>query len=354
MTQNDYREICETIGYTFNNPYLLEQAFIRKSYSEENPGVENNEVLEFLGDKVLDYVIVWNMASPEWYGSMTAKRQFHSKFDEGKLTTIKTNLVDKEILSKRIDILDLSKYLIMGKGDIQNNVQNDTSVKEDLFEAIVGAVAIDSHWDPIVLKNLINKMLNPTLYLNQGYDKDFNYCGQLQDWCQKRNIPLEFNYEAIEPQTLMDTVMQMLNGSINLNSFYGYRCSVNLFKHKFIGQGQSKASARMAVSKLILDFIKKNNLDAEPEKAEEKKEIKEDDAIQHLNMLYQKKRIAQPLYEFEEKRTKEGKAYWSVKLSIPQIDPYFYGDFSSKKEGKKKLALAMLKKLPELGVDTTI
>ena len=125
-----FKDICETIGYTFNNPYLLEQAFIRKSYSIEHPGVENNEVLEFLGDKVLDYVIVWSMSTPEWYGSFTQSHQFHSKFDEGKLTNIKKNLVDKEMLAKRMAILDLSKYLVMGNGDIQNNAQNDPSVLE--------------------------------------------------------------------------------------------------------------------------------------------------------------------------------------------------------------------------------
>ena len=41
------------IGYRFNNLDLLKQAFTRRSYSEENGG-ENNEVLEFIGDKALD------------------------------------------------------------------------------------------------------------------------------------------------------------------------------------------------------------------------------------------------------------------------------------------------------------
>ena len=40
------------IGYDFKNLDLLKQAFVRRSYSEENGG-ESNEVLEFIGDKVL-------------------------------------------------------------------------------------------------------------------------------------------------------------------------------------------------------------------------------------------------------------------------------------------------------------
>ena len=45
------------IGYRFKNRNLLEQTFTRRSYTEENGG-ENNEVLELIGDKVLDYTVV--------------------------------------------------------------------------------------------------------------------------------------------------------------------------------------------------------------------------------------------------------------------------------------------------------
>ena len=45
------------IGYDFKNLDLLQQAFTRRSYTAENGG-ENNEVLEFIGDKALDFVVV--------------------------------------------------------------------------------------------------------------------------------------------------------------------------------------------------------------------------------------------------------------------------------------------------------
>ena len=45
------------IGYDFKNLDMLQQAFTRRSYTVENGG-ENNEVLEFIGDKALDFVIV--------------------------------------------------------------------------------------------------------------------------------------------------------------------------------------------------------------------------------------------------------------------------------------------------------
>ena len=44
-------------GYEFINLNLLEQAFTRKSFTQENGG-ENNEILEFIGDKVIDIAVV--------------------------------------------------------------------------------------------------------------------------------------------------------------------------------------------------------------------------------------------------------------------------------------------------------
>ena len=53
----DIRRIENTIGYSFRNKDLLQQAFVRTSYSQENGG-QNNEVLEFIGDKALDFTVI--------------------------------------------------------------------------------------------------------------------------------------------------------------------------------------------------------------------------------------------------------------------------------------------------------
>ena len=49
MDEMNFNFIEKQIGYTFENKELLQQAFIRRSYSKENGG-EDNEVLEFIGD----------------------------------------------------------------------------------------------------------------------------------------------------------------------------------------------------------------------------------------------------------------------------------------------------------------
>ena len=56
LTEN-LDEVQDKIGYQFDNPDLLLQAFTRSSYSTQYGG-ENNEVLEFIGDRVLDYFVI--------------------------------------------------------------------------------------------------------------------------------------------------------------------------------------------------------------------------------------------------------------------------------------------------------
>ena len=170
MMLNNYEieEIERTIGYTFVNKTVLEQAFTRRSFTEEHGG-ENNEVLEFLGDKVLSIAVVKILNDK--YAYPTEDEEYANEFDEEDLTDILIELVCSDNLASCIDDMKLNKYLIMGKGDRRNNVQNDDSVKEDLFEAIVGAVTMDldwkhvdkngiGKWDIEKIKKIISRMLN--------------------------------------------------------------------------------------------------------------------------------------------------------------------------------------------------
>lgn len=130
-------------------------------------------------------------------------------------------------------------------------------------------------------------MLDPVSYLNQGYDQDFNYCSQLQDWCLKHKVPLEFKFCELSPEEMLMT--GGIAGFSELLSGYKYSCYVNMFNKTFKAQGQSKAGARMKVSKIILDYIKMNKVGEEKtEEAKDKSEVSEDSAVQVLNIFYQK------------------------------------------------------------------
>ena len=60
--REDFDTVEEKIGYHFADENLLLQAFTRRSFAEENDGWDDNERLEFVGDKVLDFIIVRKLA----------------------------------------------------------------------------------------------------------------------------------------------------------------------------------------------------------------------------------------------------------------------------------------------------
>ena len=161
-------EVQKKIDYEFQNVDLLLQAFTRSSYSTQFGG-ENNEVLEFIGDKVLDFYVVKIMA--ERFGFMKSQSDYYDEDNdneefcivahknESDFTGIKKEIVSNKTLAKRIDVLGFAKYMYLGDSDIANNVITQEKVKADLFEAILGAIAIDSDWNSELLQNSVEYML---------------------------------------------------------------------------------------------------------------------------------------------------------------------------------------------------
>ena len=166
---NHLDEVQKKIGYDFDNQALLFQAFTRSSYSTQYGG-ENNEVLEFLGDRVLDFYVVkiiadsfgFTKSHSDYYDEENDEDEYCivAHKNESDFTELKKEIVSNKTLAKRIDKLGFAKYMFMGDSDIDNHVEEQEKVKADLLEAILGAVAIDSNWNPDDLQNVVGVMLN--------------------------------------------------------------------------------------------------------------------------------------------------------------------------------------------------
>ena len=338
MTNENFRNnldsIQETIGYEFNNWHLLQQAFIRRSFSKENGG-ENNEVLEFIGDKVLDFVVVKIL--DDEYGSITDGdwEEYHSEYNEGKLTEFKKKLVDKTMLAHRIDILGLNDFLLMGKGDIKQNVQEEPSVMEDLFEAIIGAVAIDSNYNMKAIEDVVIAMLDPLRYLYNDFDMDvLNYVAEVQHWqqCHDGSIPEYYYWENYDG---------------------GYTCRIQItnpenswYRHtiEFEAEGTNKAEARMNAAENAYDYLDDNGYLNQDEDFEDiVGEPDYDTAVEQLNTLATKGYIEQPDYDFEETYDNDGNPEWECVCSIEGYDYSFTNSASSKKVAKRDSAYEMLR-----------
>ncbi len=164
MKKTELERLEALLGYSFKFPKLLEQACTRRSYSKEHPGCLDNEVLEFYGDRAVEIVITKAMC--ERYGYINGEGAYFSHKDEGELTQIKTDLVCGKAFALRADKLDLENYLILGNGDAAQNVRDKPSVQEDLLEALVGAIAVDSSWDSAVLTRVVERLLDLADYLD--------------------------------------------------------------------------------------------------------------------------------------------------------------------------------------------
>lgn len=136
---------------------LLSQIFTRSSYSSEFGG-ENNEKLEFIGDSVLGFYVVKILT--ERFGRYNNDFDFSITLCTHKISELKKELVSNKNLAKIIDEWDIVKYLIVSKSDIQNHIDEQEKVKADLFEAILGAIAIHSKYNPETLEKAVYKMLS--------------------------------------------------------------------------------------------------------------------------------------------------------------------------------------------------
>lgn len=340
------------IGHTFKNLDLLRQAFIRRSYTEEHGG-ENNEVLEFIGDKALDLAVVQLLVKRYGYINAGSPAEFACDYREGELTRIKSRMVERKNLARRMEELGFAEHLIMGKSDLQNNVQEELSVKEDLFEAILGAVTLDCDWNLSTILSVVEAMLVPEDFFQE--DTETNYVRLIQEWEEKKNgaIPWywfeEVNYHSQSFRNYMRSqaiglpvIPQPVPMEYSKYKSY-FQCELKLLDSLpvFRGVGLSKSEARMNVCKLAYEYLDKQKLLFSIQ--DEIKNPNKADAINQLEILARRGYFPIPTYDFEQRYDKDGNPIWRCECHIAGYDTFFVAESSSKKDAKKTAAFEMLK-----------
>ena len=164
--------ICQKTGYYIRKNCLLIQTFTRRSFSVEQGG-ENNEILEFIGDQVLSYYVVKIIS--ERYGALNSDCEYTFRVRENRFSALKQEFVRNETLAKIIDEWGIAEFLIVGKSDFANEVDKQVKVKADLFEAILGAIAVESEWDSLVLEKAVSQMLSIDEKIKTIIETDYRY-----------------------------------------------------------------------------------------------------------------------------------------------------------------------------------
>ena len=133
----------------FKNKDLLKQAFIHRSYINENPaiGSSHNERLEFLGDAVLELIVT----------DFLYKK--YKNYTEGELTALRSALVNAIIISEVALKIGMNDFLLLSRGETKDTGKARQYILANTYEAYVGAVYLDRGYD--TAEEFIKKTLLP-------------------------------------------------------------------------------------------------------------------------------------------------------------------------------------------------
>jgi len=163
----------KTLGISFKDRSLLEQALIHTSYVNENPSLAtaSNERLEFLGDAILGFII-----AQELY-------QRFPNLSEGGMTKLRSSVVRRDALSRTARAIKLGDYLHLGKGEEASGGRRKPANLAGALEAIIAAIFLDQG-----LAATRDFVLRTTgKGLKKGAEAD--YKSQLQELLQARQQP---------------------------------------------------------------------------------------------------------------------------------------------------------------------
>ena len=246
MTESILAQIEEILGYHFKNPALIRQAFTRSSYVNElaqggrAADTQSNEVLEFFGDSVLSATLAYLLLAR--YGEV-GRQGLVTRFTEEDFSIIKSNLSDKRALAAAIRRLGVNRYLRLSRGDINQQVLEQDSPNEDLFESIVAAVALDCGMDFPVILDVVKRLDDADrLLARRGNTVEKNPKSAVKEWCEARH--LSYVYEDVGS-----------SGPDHAKT-YVVRLTVPGYP-PFEGEGPSKAKAQMAAAQKLLPMLEK-------------------------------------------------------------------------------------------------
>ena len=153
------------------------QAFNHSSALHKKPHIQiSNERLEFLGDAVLGAIVADYLFNI-----------FPTK-DEGFLTQLRSKIVNGQSLKDLALKFGFDIYL---KGALSKEEKLKSSAYGDAFEAFVGAVYLD-HGYTKTRTFVINKIINTHLDINTLVKTNEDFKSQLQIYCQKNKLLLEY------------------------------------------------------------------------------------------------------------------------------------------------------------------
>lgn len=225
-------KVERALKFRFNNRILLDQSLTHPSFAHEQGGKHfgHYEQLEFVGDAVIDLAV----------GDMLFRA--YPLEGEGYLTRARADLVNQNKLAEIAASLDLGDGMRLGKGEMRTNGQTKPSILAAVFEAVVGAMYLDSGYERSF--KVIHRLFKPFIKDSDVGVRDAR--SQLQEWTQKhyRVVPEYHVVEYGPGHRRVFKVAVYLKGKLMA-----------------VGEGPSKKDANRQAAQNALDSIEKGDWD---------------------------------------------------------------------------------------------
>ena len=212
--------LLKKLEYSFNDITLLNEALTHRSYASKN-----NERLEFLGDGVLNFVIADELFN------------LYPDVQEGDLSRLRANLVNKESLAKIANTLNLGEVIKLGSGELKSGGFRRPSILADAVESILGAVYCDGGFysaRDLIVRLYADRLASPTDLQSLKDPKT-----RLQELLQSRRFALP------------DYQVTSISGQSHAQIFH-VQCSIKQMSIEVNGEGKSRRKGeQLAADKAI-------------------------------------------------------------------------------------------------------
>ena len=208
------------ISIKFKNLNYLKKSITHKSYDQSN----NYEKLEFLGDRILGFVISKKLID------------LYPDQKEGVLDKKLASLVNKNKCLEVAKIIGLEKFILTGNKNSKSKVEN--KILADSIEALIGAIYYDKGFD-IAEKFILNNWKN---FINLSKEIIIDSKTELQEYSLKKfkSLPIYKLVSSSGPRHKPKFII-----SVKLKDTKMYD-----------GQGESKKKAEQNAARKLLDNIK--------------------------------------------------------------------------------------------------
>ena len=166
----EMRAFAARIGHDFSRPALLVEALTHSSIS--SPGRDDNQRLEFLGDRVLGLVMA------------EALLEADAGAAEGQLAPRFNALVRKETCAAVAREADLGAVLKLGRSEMLSGGRRKEALLGDAMEAVIAAVYVDAGYE--AARDVVLRLWGARIATVEADARDAKT--SLQEWAQARGL----------------------------------------------------------------------------------------------------------------------------------------------------------------------